>query len=146
MKNKYQQLVNSTIPVSKAIGWKIQSLTEHKIHCMTQLAPNINIHQTGFAGSLFAAAMATGWTLLKSWSDSQGTHCELVAAEANIKYLAPVESDFDCIASLDVKSKDYVKLKNRLAENKSCGFLLDVEIQCQGKLCARLSIQFVFKC
>ena len=145
MKNKYQKLVNQTIPISQQIGWQIESLSAEKIVAHTQLAPNINIHGTGFAGSLFAAAMATGWTLLKYWSDQQTFRSELVAAEANIKYLSPVTDDFICEATLDTTSDAYAQLLLRFAADKNARLLQDVEVRCNDNLCAILQVQFVFK-
>lgn len=146
MKQKYQSLVHQTIPVSKAIGWDIESLDIHYIKAHIKLAPNINIHGTGFAGSIYAAAMATGWTLLKCWYEENHYSAELVAAEANIQYLAPVTEDFYCLATLDKSEPQYRKLQERLSQPKSCGYQLPVKVECNEKVCAILTIQFVFKC
>ena len=146
MKQKYQSLVNQTIPISKEIGWHIKSLSAEKITANVELQPNINIHGTGFAGSLFAAAMATGWTLLKCWQDTNQFKGELVAAEANIQYKRPVPEDFECISQIETGTDQYKKLNSRLSASKSCGFMQAVEIHCQSKVCAILNIQFVFKC
>jgi thioesterase domain-containing protein len=145
MKNKYQTLVNQTIPISKAIGWHLQSLDATNIISRTELKPNINIHGTGFAGSLFAAAMATGWTLLKCWSDHQHYSNELVAAEASIKYVAPVTEDFICEAFIDINNELYTQLLERLKIGKGASYLQRVDIKCGSTCCAILEIRFVFK-
>ncbi|WP_444995974.1 YiiD C-terminal domain-containing protein [Aliikangiella sp. IMCC44359] len=146
MKNKYQLLVNKTIPISKKLGWKIQQITPKMIITTTNLEPNINIHGTAFAGSIYAAGMATGWTLLKCWYDQQNYNADLVAAEANIKYIKPVYQDFLCRSQLEEKSPNHTKLITRLSQNKSCGVEQKVEIECDSSICAILNIQFVFKC
>lgn len=146
MKQKYQSLVHRTIPVSKAIGWSIESLNMFHIKALVKLDPNINIHGTGFAGSIYAAAMATGWTLLKCWYQENKFNAELVAAEANIQYLAPVTDDFGCLANIDKTEAQYDKLISRLSLPKSCSYLLSVKVECGEKVCAILKIQFVFKC
>lgn len=146
MRQKYQSMVNETIPVSQYMQWKIKELTPFKILTETKLAPNINIHGTAFAGSIYSAAMATGWTLLKCWYDSYQYKTELVAAEANIKYLSPVPEDFLCTAELSKSSNNYQHLTERMKQQKSCGFPLAVKISCQSSVCAILNVQFVFKC
>ena len=146
VKQKYQSLVHSTIPVSKAIGWSIESLDTHNIKALVRLEPNINIHGTGFAGSIYAAAMATGWTLLKCWYQENAFDAELVAAEANIEYSAPVTEDFYCLATIDQTQPQYDKLMQRLSQPKSCSYQLSVKVECGAKVCAILKIQFVFKC
>ncbi|MET1256702.1 YiiD C-terminal domain-containing protein [Aliikangiella maris] len=146
MKNKYEKLVHETIPVSKAIGWQISLLDSLSIKTITQLSPNINIHGTVFAGSIYAAGMATGWTLLKCWYDKQGYQAELVAAEGNIKYFEPITQDFVSSANINIHAEQFVKLVDRLKTNKSCGFKQEVEITCKEVICAIMTIQFVFKC
>ena len=143
---QYQRLVNDTIPISKAISWKIRSLNQFEIQADVALKPNINIHGTVFAGSIYASAMATGWTLCHCWQEQNGYQAELVAAEANIKYLAPVTNDFICQATIDSAGDKYHKLVARLKTPKSCAFPLKVEIVCKRQVCAILTINFVFKC
>jgi thioesterase domain-containing protein len=143
---KYQSLVNDTIPISRYMQWKIDELSKSRIITTTLLAPNINVHGTGFAGSVYAAAMATGWTLLKCWYDEQSFNTTLLAAEASIKYLSPVNSDFTCIALIDSSSTEYNKLVQRMQDHRSCAYPLTVEVRCGNKVCAILNVQFVFKC
>ncbi|MGX5175255.1 YiiD C-terminal domain-containing protein [Aliikangiella sp. IMCC44653] len=145
MKNHYQNLVHSTIPVSKSIGWRIEALSATTIRASTQLKPNINIHQTAFAGSLYAAAMASAWTLLKCCGDALEYKAELVAAEGNIQYLKPVPNDFLISGEINTQSEQYLKLLERVSLNQSCAFKQSVEIHCDSQLCAILTVQFVFK-
>ncbi|TQV88797.1 YiiD C-terminal domain-containing protein [Aliikangiella coralliicola] len=146
MLKKYQKMVNESIPMTRYMEWSIQTLSSTHISTISQLSPNINVHGTGFAGSIYAAAMATGWTLLKCWYDHHQFDAELVAAEATIKYKCPVTSDFECKAILDQRTPQYEKLTERLSNLRSCGFSQEVEIICDAKVCAILTIQFVFKC
>lgn len=145
MKNKYQQLVNNTIPISKSIGWNIQALSSSHIITNNLLAPNINIHNTAFAGSQYACCMATGWTLMKCWADLNEYPAELVAAEGNIRYLKPVTTDFICQASFNEQHQDYKKLLERKSLLKSSSVALEVEIICENIICAIMDIKFVFK-
>lgn len=146
LSEKYQKLVNDTIPVSKAIGWQIQTLNPFEILARIAIEPNINIHGTVFAGSIYASAMATGWTLCQCWQEENGFNAELVAAEANIKYFAPIPGDFQCQAKISSKDPSYAKLVARMKIPKSCAYSLNVEIIYDSQVCAILSINFVFKC
>jgi len=145
MIKKYQSLVHQTIPLTHYMQWRIEELNENKINASVPLQPNINIHQTGFAGSIYAGAMATGWTLLKFWCDSHHYSIYLVAAEASISYHAPVTDNFECRAEIDTQSAQYQKLLERMQQNKSCAFAQKVEVICHQKKCAILTIQFIFK-
>jgi len=143
---KYQSLVNDNIPLTQYMEWSIQNLGPHQINTSTQLSPNINVHGTAYAGSIYAAAMATGWTLMKCWYDHHEFKTELVAAEANIRYKAPISGDFECEAQIDQSSPEFLKLFSRLKEFRSCGFPLTIKINCNNKTCAILEVNFVFKC
>jgi len=146
MLTKYQKLVTETIPLTDYMQWNILCLNKHSIETETQLSPNINIHGTAFAGSIYAAAMASGWTLLKFWYDFHHYDTELVAAGANIQYLKPVQSDFICTATLDPESEPMKKLTQRMTSQKSCALPLEVRVFSLGECCAILEVNFVFKC
>ncbi len=146
MLEKYQSLVNTKIPLTRYMEWNIVSLSPFEILTSSNLTPNINVHGTAYAGSIYAVAMATGWTLLKCWYDNNGFETELVAAEANIKYMQPVESDIECRAALEQNSGQYQKLLSRMKQNRSCAYPLEIEINSNAARCAILEVCFVFKC
>ena len=51
-----QALINRSILLSEAMGYEIRALDARAITVGAPLAPNINIHGTGFAGSQYALA------------------------------------------------------------------------------------------
>ena len=77
--NDLQQKIRSTIPLSRA-----------------PLAPNVNIHGTGFAGSIYSLAVLTGWAMVTHIVTSRSISCELVVSKAEIRYLRPVVGDIEC--------------------------------------------------
>jgi thioesterase domain-containing protein len=96
---KYQQLVHQKIPITQAMGWQIVRLDKDVIRCKAPLVNNINIHGTGFAGSIYALAMASAWTLVQFLLDHHQLENVLVAADASIKYLKPVKTDIPAEAN-----------------------------------------------
>ena len=52
----YQQ-----IPLSKAMDMRIVDFADNTLTCCASLAPNVNVHGTAFAGSLYAVQALTGW-------------------------------------------------------------------------------------
>jgi thioesterase domain-containing protein len=93
-----QEKIHRTIPLSAAMQFSIIELNPYSIIVGAPLQPNINIHGTGFAGSLYSVAILTGWALsthIMSLHDMAG---ELVVGKAEIKYRAPVTDDFICRA------------------------------------------------
>lgn len=79
-----------TIPLSQYMQLAISGFDGNKLRCAAPLAPNINLHQTMFAGSIYALATLTGWGMLYLQLRALGLQGDQVLADANIKYLRPV--------------------------------------------------------
>ena len=62
----------------------------NRLEIRAALAPNVNVHGTAFAGSLYAIAALCGWgsTWLALRSRALGAH--IVIADGHIKYARPV--------------------------------------------------------
>ena len=82
------------------MGYRITELTDTRISVAAPLAPNRNIHDTGFAGSLYALGILTAWGLCTHVIARAGLDADLVVAEATIRYRAPVRGDIVCRCSL----------------------------------------------
>ena len=94
-----QSLVHETIPISRQMEFQVLSLDNSGIKSRAPLAPNINIHNTGFAGSLYSLAALTAWSYATHLVDYHGLKAELVIASANIRYLRPVTDKIECICA-----------------------------------------------
>ena len=94
-----EQRIRAAIPLAEAMQFHIESLSPGEIRVTAPLAPNINIHGTGFAGSIYSLAVLTGWALCTHLLDSAGIAAELVVARADIKYRAPVDARLECRTS-----------------------------------------------
>ena len=91
-----QQKIRSTIPLSEAMQFSIIELEPRSIVVEAPLEPNINIHGTGFAGSLYSIAVLTGWALCTHIMSLRGMSGELVVGKAEIKYRSPVTGNIRC--------------------------------------------------
>jgi thioesterase domain-containing protein len=100
------QKIRDAIPLSDAMQFTIDRLELDEIRVTAPLSPNINIHGTGFAGSIYSLAVLTGWALCTHIIDELGLDAELVVARAEIAYRAPVKGDIDCRASTDAAQRD----------------------------------------
>jgi len=90
------QKIRGAIPLSEAMRFTIDHLEPGEIRVSAPLEPNINIHGTGFAGSIYSVAILTGWALCTHILDDAGVDAELVVGGAEISYRAPVTSDLEC--------------------------------------------------
>jgi thioesterase domain-containing protein len=100
------QKIREAIPLSDTMQFCIDRLELDEIRVSAPLSPNINIHGTGFAGSIYSLAVLTGWALCTHIIDELGLDAELVVARAEIAYFAPVKDDLDCRASTDAAQRD----------------------------------------
>ena len=108
LSNTWQQ----TIPLSQYMQMQIVSFDGNALHCSAPLAPNINLHQTMFAGSIYALATLTGWGMLYLQLQALGLTGDQVLADAGIKYLRPVSEHPQarcvlqhCVGELDALSQ-----------------------------------------
>ena len=98
--------IHDAIPLSDTMQFSIDHLDLDGIRVSAPLSPNINIHGTGFAGSLYSIAVLTGWALCTHIIDESEIDAELVVARAEIAYRAPVESAIECRCQASVEQRD----------------------------------------
>ena len=121
-----QQLIRSTIPLSEAMQFDIDFLDGHSIRVNAPLEPNVNIHGTGFAGSIYGVAILTGWALCQHLINNSGVASELVVGKAEIVYHAPVTGDLFCRCEL---AQDEVEqFADRLTAGRTAKLPLLVEV------------------
>ena len=93
-----QNKIRSAIPISEVMQFSIEELGPLSIMVSAPLAPNVNIHGTGFAGSIYSIAVLAGWGLSTHIMDLLEMDGELVVSNAEIKYRAPVTGPIECRA------------------------------------------------
>ena len=91
-----QARIRGSIPLSEAMQFSIDSLSLDAIRVSAPLAPNINVHGTGFAGSIYSLAVLTGWALCAHIMAELEIEGELVVGSAGIRYRAPVTGQLIC--------------------------------------------------
>ena len=87
--------IRAAIPVSDAMQFSIDYLQPEEIRVSAPLQPNINVHGTGFAGSIYSLAILTGWALCTHILNEHSVDADLVVGKAEICYGAPVETDLE---------------------------------------------------
>ena len=113
------------IPISDKMGIKINQYTGYQFECGAQLNPNLNPHNTMFAGSAFTLATLTGWGMI--WLLMKARHLEgdIVLADSQIRYRNPVTENPIALTSLDGISGDL----DRLASGRKARIVIHVRIQ-----------------
>lgn len=121
-----QARIKRSIPLSAAMGYRITALDATAITVEAPLAPNINIHGTGFAGSLYALGILTAWGLCAHLIARAGLQADLVVAEAAIRYRKPVCDDIVCHCAVNESAAQ--AFTNALASAGRARISLRVEI------------------
>jgi thioesterase domain-containing protein len=121
-----QAKINRRIPLSEAMGYRITELDASHIVVSAPLAPNINIHGTGFAGSLYALGILTAWGLCAHLIANAGIDADLVVVQASIRYRVPVRGDILC--RCEILDDDAAAFVGALADTGRSRIVLEVAI------------------
>ena len=101
-----QRKIRATIPLSEAMQFNIDALSLDAIRVSAPLPPNVNIHGTGFAGSIYSMAVLTGWALCTHILEKMNIDADLVVARAEIRYRAPVTGDLRCQTVVEADARE----------------------------------------
>lgn len=136
------QLLQEHIPLCQFMQLHCTQLDSVTIETQAPLKPNINMHGTGFAGSLYALAVATGWALVHNRITLAGIIGQLVVKEATIHYKRPVTENISLQSTLDENLKDG-DIETQLADEKRATFPIIVSIFSNGKKRGYLEADYV---
>jgi thioesterase domain-containing protein len=88
--DELQQTWQQTIPVSEFMQIAPLSFDGAALMVTAPITPNINLHKTMFAGSIYTLMTLTGWGMVWLQQKRLGIEADIVLADAKIKYHAPV--------------------------------------------------------
>jgi len=125
-----KQTWHQTIPVSAFMQIKPLDYRGGQLSVSAPISPNINLHQTMFAGSIYTLATLTGWGMLWLQQRLAGVNGDIVLADGHIRYLAPIPVT-PIARSIWPKTDLSCLLLGRRVKVK-----LEVELWCEDKLCA----------
>ncbi|MEJ2403743.1 MAG: YiiD C-terminal domain-containing protein [Candidatus Thiodiazotropha sp.] len=93
-----EQRIRDGIPLAASMDFRVLSLSATHIRVRGGAEENINVHGTGFAGSLYAIATLAAWGLVRSRLPDGA---DLVMAEGSIRYRKPVTGDLIAECRID---------------------------------------------
>lgn len=134
-----QQIWHQTIPLSKVMNINICYFDRHSL--ITNCDPNINknLHNTMFAGSIYTLATLTGWGWVYFALQTQSQQADIVLAEGNIRYIAPLSGVANARTSLNLVNGNV----EPLAQGKNARFKVEVEVCCGDKVVAAFTGSYV---
>ncbi len=122
----YERYIRDAIPLSEAMDFKILELSDRHIQVRAPLEANINVHGTGFAGSIYAAGALSAWALAYYILQKAELDAKLVLSKANIRYRRPVTKDIECRARItDEQAEGFL---SRLREENTSHLHVDIDV------------------
>ncbi|SJN58563.1 bifunctional GNAT family N-acetyltransferase/hotdog fold thioesterase [Vibrio ruber] len=123
--SELQERWENQIPISEKMGIKINQYTGYQFECYAPMNPNINPHNTMFAGSAFTLATLTGWGMAWLLMRERNLYGDIVMVDSRIRYRQPVWESPLAVTSLDDISGDL----DRLESGRKARIIVNVTIK-----------------
>jgi thioesterase domain-containing protein len=137
-----EQYLHEHIPLSKAMGLRVEVASQERVLLGCPLEPNLNHRGTGFGGSIASIATLAGWSWLWILMRDKSIAAKLVVRKSTIDYIASVDSDFT--AELRPPSHEAISHFWETFERRgSARIELKVEVLCRGEEAAHFDGTFV---
>jgi thioesterase domain-containing protein len=91
-----QAIWHRGIPIAAAMGIRVADFSGQELLVRAPLEPNINVHGTAFAGSLYTVCALSGWGMTWLQLRARGLEGSIVLAEGRITYSLPVTNSIAC--------------------------------------------------
>jgi thioesterase domain-containing protein len=132
------------IPISAAMDVRPVAYDDGTLAIQAALEPNINVHGTAFAGSLYAICALACWGAIWLQLRQRGLTGSILLAQAHISYTRPVAETLHCQCRFDPVAQQAQLL--RLTESGKSRFVLESEILVQGQSAVRFEGRFAVRC
>jgi len=131
------------IPISKAMGIRVTDFANDQLVVRAELEPNINVHGTAFAGSLYAIAALCGWGMTWLQLKTRRIDGSIVIADGNIHYERPVKEPI--VATCRFILADQADALARLKAQGKTRFNLECVIRANGNDAARFTGEYAVR-
>ncbi len=138
----FQQMLFEQIPQTKHLGMHIRHMTEDCLTMQGEFDLNKNHLNIVFGGSIAAISITTAWSFLQHRIALAGLHGALVIKQQTVKFLLPIRSDFECIASLHT-NEDWAPFLTSYRQRGRARIQVNAQLRCEGKTCATFEGTFV---
>lgn len=134
-----QALWHKTIPLSQAMNINICYFDQQQLLTNCEPIFNKNLHDTMFAGSIYTLATLTGWAWVHFALQGYQQQADIVLAEGNIRYLAPLAG----VAHAQTCERLVTGNGDALALGKNARFNIEVAVGCGDKTVAIFNGSYV---
>jgi len=138
-----QHIWHTQIPISAAMEIAVVEFANDVLVVRAALAPNVNVHGTAFAGSLYAIAALCGWGMTWLQLKMRDMDASIVIAQANIRYAAPVQQAI--VATCRFHGAELDAAMARLASTGKARFNLNCAIDAHAPEAALFSGEYAVR-
>jgi thioesterase domain-containing protein len=137
LQQQLQRIWHREIPISAAMGIEVVEFANDHLMVRAPLPPNVNVHGTAFAGSLYAVAALCGWGMTWLQLQTRAIDASIVIADGHIHYAAPVNAAIEAVCEFTGAALDAAM--THLASSGKARIALDCSISCAGVEAASFS-------
>ena len=142
LETTFEQTLFELIPQTRNFGIQFTKIEETELIVHGSYALNKNHLQIVFGGSIAAISITTAWSLLQHNIQQAGLKGNLVIKQQEIKFLLPVTTDFDCIASLP-SAEAWIQFVESYRAHGRARITIQARVVCQSKTTSTFEGVFV---
>ncbi|MFC6669189.1 YiiD C-terminal domain-containing protein [Marinobacterium aestuariivivens] len=139
---EFRRWLLGQIPLLGHMGLGEFDFDGRQLEIPARLAPNVNDKGTGFGGSQATLATICGWSLITLLLHERGLDCDLVIADSQLEYRAPVDGDFSARCELPDTETVAAFLK-KVRERGRAALALGIDIRQGDRVAMRMQGRYV---
>lgn len=133
MKEILQSTLLHEIPLTQALGLRVEEAGSGLVRLSFPLEPNHNHKQTAFGGSLYCAAVLAGWSVAWVALQERGIKAQVVIAGSGERFVKGVTKDF--VAECTADAYQLERALKMLATRGKARLGLASVVLCEGEAC-----------
>ncbi len=138
---KLNNYLMESIPLAKFTGLEAISYQNRELELTMPLHNNDNDKGTGFAGSIYSAAVLGGWSSLWIICEEAGLSCDIAIFKSSSRFLRPVTDQY----TITCKFNDADKILDEYNKNQRVNCRAKVIITSKGKICSTYTGEFAIR-
>jgi len=137
-----ERYLHEQIPLSAAMGVRVEMATAGQVRLCAPLAPNVNHNETIFGGSAAALAILSAWALLHLRMERAGLSARLVIQSSGMQYERPIAGDFEALCQFSDEPA-WERFRTTLARRGRARLRLTAHLVYQAQRMASFEGEFV---
>lgn len=141
-KEEAQDYIYTKIPITKAMGFTIKSLSKEEVRLAAPIKNNINHRNSAFGGSIDSLFLTTGWAFIRFLIDHYSPTPIIVGSSGSTTFLKPVITDFSSSLLMpdEQRIEEFISTFDRFGKSR---IRLKAEIKKEGEIYASFEGDYV---